>query len=227
MGVEEECTLHPITDTIINLIAGAAGGVACVLSGQPFEAVKVKMLRDLPAGLTSGWQQRISVLALSSPPSPHSPCVWLRAYKMQSGLFVCYCVLLLFLFNALSGSLASVLSSLVLCPTDCEMRMVGKTPLASHISTWSVARDILKTDGPQGLFQGMTSTWLREVPGYFLFFGGYEICRIRYHEAVVPRVPALYCGLTPTVLRAFSSNGALILAYEWTRRTLINHTSTA
>lgn len=44
-------------------------------------------------------------------------------------------------------------------------------------STWSVVRDILKTDGPQGLFQGMTSTWLREVPGYFLFFGGYEICR--------------------------------------------------
>uniref|UniRef100_A0A8C8FYS8 Uncharacterized protein n=1 Tax=Oncorhynchus tshawytscha TaxID=74940 RepID=A0A8C8FYS8_ONCTS len=43
MGVEEECTLHPITDTIINLIAGAAGGVACVLSGQPFDAVKVKM----------------------------------------------------------------------------------------------------------------------------------------------------------------------------------------
>ncbi|XP_064836980.1 mitochondrial ornithine transporter 1-like [Oncorhynchus masou masou] len=187
--------------------------------------------------------------------------------------------------NALSGSLASVLSSLVLCPTDREMRIVGKTPLASHISTWSVVRDILKTDGPQGLFQGMTSTWLREVPGYFLFIGGYEICRTLFTKtgqstdelgeappisisggvggaafclAVYPidsvksriqvlsmsgkqagfirtllcitrteGVPALYCGLTPTVLRAFPSNGALFLAYEWTRRTLINHTSTA
>lgn len=113
------------------------GGVACVLSGQPFDTVKVKMqtfpslyrgfldcslktyrhngLRGLyqgsvPAllanvaenavlfacygtcqqltrrvfGLEKGShlrlrQQRISVLAFSSHPSPHSPCVWLSA----------------------------------------------------------------------------------------------------------------------------------------------------
>lgn len=28
-----------------------------------------------------------------------------------------------------------------------------------------------------GLFRGMTSTWAREVPGYFFFFGGYEFSR--------------------------------------------------
>ena len=39
-------------------------------------------------------------------------------------------------------------------------------------------------------------------------------------------VCALYCGLTPTVLRAFPSNGALFLAYEWTRRALLSLAST-
>ncbi|XP_019903682.3 mitochondrial ornithine transporter 1-like [Esox lucius] len=194
--------------------------------------------------------------------------------------------------NALAGTLASVFSSLVLCPTELvkcrmqavrEMRTVGKVCPLSHSSTWSVVRNILKTDGPQGLFQGMTSTWLREVPGYFFFFGGYEISRTLFTKpgqskdeldaipllisggvggsafwlAVYPidsvksriqvlsmtgkqsgffrtmlciirteGVPALYAGLIPTVLRAFPSNGALFLSYEWIRRTLLNHTST-
>uniref|UniRef100_A0A8C8G363 Uncharacterized protein n=1 Tax=Oncorhynchus tshawytscha TaxID=74940 RepID=A0A8C8G363_ONCTS len=128
---------------------------------------------------------------------------------------------------------------------DREMRMVGKTPLAS---TWSVARDILKTDGRQGLFQGMTSTWLRELyttdfiileelvgPPFgwqlpqVLSMSGKQAGFIRTLLCITRKegVPALYCGLTPTVLWAFASNGALFLAYEWTRRTFINHTSTA
>lgn len=33
---------------------------------------------------------------------------------------------------------------------------------------------ILKEEGVPGLFRGLTSTWAREVPGYFFFFGGYS-----------------------------------------------------
>lgn len=35
----------------------------------------------------------------------------------------------------------------------------------------------MHTDGPLGLYHGLTSTLLREVPGYFFFFGGYELGR--------------------------------------------------
>ncbi|XP_055797325.1 mitochondrial ornithine transporter 1-like [Salvelinus fontinalis] len=306
MGVEEECTLHPMTDAIINLTAGAAGGVACVLSGQPFDTVKVKM-QTFPSlycgfldcslktyrhdGLRGLYQGSVPALLANVAENTvlfacYGTCQQLtrRVFGLEKGSHLSD------LQNALSGSLASVFSSLVLCPTELvtcrmlavhEMRMVGKTSLALHISTWSVVRDILKTDGPQGLFQGMTSTWLREVPAYFLFVGGYEISRTLFTKpgqskdavpllisggvggaafwlAVYPidsvksriqvlsmsgkqagfirpllcimrteGVPALYCGLTPTVLQAFPSNGALFLAYEWTRRTLLNHTSTA
>ena len=36
---------------------------------------------------------------------------------------------------------------------------------------------IIRDDGFLGLFRGLTSTLAREVPGYFFFFGGYELSR--------------------------------------------------
>lgn len=40
-----------------------------------------------------------------------------------------------------------------------------------------VTMQIIHEDGFLGLFRGMTPTLAREVPGYFFFFGGYELCR--------------------------------------------------
>ena len=40
-----------------------------------------------------------------------------------------------------------------------------------------VTMQIIREDGFLGLFRGMTPTLAREVPGYFFFFGGYELCR--------------------------------------------------
>ena len=42
---------------------------------------------------------------------------------------------------------------------------------------WLVTKDILKTDGFFGLFRGLVPTLVREMPGYFFFFGGYETSR--------------------------------------------------
>lgn len=42
---------------------------------------------------------------------------------------------------------------------------------------WTVVKDIVHEDGLRGLFRGLTSTWAREVPGYFLLFGGYHFSR--------------------------------------------------
>uniref|UniRef100_A0A8D0B897 Mitochondrial ornithine transporter 1 n=1 Tax=Salvator merianae TaxID=96440 RepID=A0A8D0B897_SALMN len=90
------------------------------------------------------------------------------------------------LHNAVAGSFASVFSSMVLCPTELvkcrmqalhEMKAAGQTVLSGRSSTWAVVRAILRAEGPLGFFQGLTSTWLREVPGYFFFFGGYEVSR--------------------------------------------------
>ena len=36
---------------------------------------------------------------------------------------------------------------------------------------------IIREDGLLGLFRGLSPTLVREVPGYFFFFGGYELSR--------------------------------------------------
>ena len=38
-----------------------------------------------------------------------------------------------------------------------------------------MTRDILRHEGVPGLFRGLVPTFFREMPGYFCFFGGYEV----------------------------------------------------
>ncbi|KAM4620370.1 mitochondrial ornithine transporter 1-like [Polymixia lowei] len=304
-GFEKKCGLHPVISAIVDLSAGAAGGVACVLSGQPCDTVKVKLqtFPDVYRGAIDCFVRTWKKSGLRGLYQGTGAALLAHAGE-NAILFTCYggCQRIVRhtlgmdslqemspLHNALSGSLASVFSSLVLCPTelvkcrlqaDNEMRMLGRTSMDPGGSSWSVVRSVLRSEGPLGLLQGLTSTWLREVPGYFFFFGGYEVCRslltpregdqldvvsllvsggvggAAFWLAVYPidsvksriqvqsvagrqsgftstllqivrteGVPALYRGLTPTVLRAFPSNGALFLAYEWTRRFLGNAAS--
>ena len=42
---------------------------------------------------------------------------------------------------------------------------------------FGLTREILRSEGIRGLYKGLTSTFMREMPGYFFFFGGYEISR--------------------------------------------------
>ena len=41
----------------------------------------------------------------------------------------------------------------------------------------SIVRKLVAEEGIGGLYRGLTSTWVREIPGYFFFFGGYEMTR--------------------------------------------------
>uniref|UniRef100_A0AAY4A3D7 Mitochondrial ornithine transporter 1 n=1 Tax=Denticeps clupeoides TaxID=299321 RepID=A0AAY4A3D7_9TELE len=287
----ERSALGSLASALIDLTAGAAGGVACVVSGQPFDTVKVKLQTFphlyrgfLDCSLKTYRQDGLWGLYQGTTPA-------LLANATENAvLFACYgscqqiiCSIFALdgvsklsdLQNAAAGSLASVFSSMVLCPTEL-VKLFRHVPLVQ-------VKSIVQQDGLAGLFQGMTSTWLREVPGYFFFFGGYEICRTLLTPAgqskdemdatrllvsggfggaffwlavypidsvksriqvlsmsgkqagffitlvnIVRRegVPALYCGLTPTVLRAFPSNGALFLAYELTKQVLTGQTST-
>uniref|UniRef100_A0A9L0IBW9 Mitochondrial ornithine transporter 1 n=1 Tax=Equus asinus TaxID=9793 RepID=A0A9L0IBW9_EQUAS len=143
---------------------------------------------------------------------------------------------------------------------------------------WSVMKSILRKDGPLGFYHGLSSTLLREVPGYFFFFGGYELSRSFFASgrskdelgpvplmlsggvggiclwlAVYPvdciksriqvlsmsgkqagflgtfitvvrneGIMALYSGLKPSMIRAFPANGALFLAYEYSRKLMMS-----
>lgn len=42
---------------------------------------------------------------------------------------------------------------------------------------WKLTKDIVRTNGIRGMFVGLSSTIAREMPGYFAFFGSYELTR--------------------------------------------------
>lgn len=82
--------------------------------------------------------------------------------------------------NASAGFLAAFFSSFTLCPTElikCKLQALHEMKQTSRISAYQLTKQILQTEGVKGLFRGLTPTFAREMPGYFFFFGGYEMTR--------------------------------------------------
>uniref|UniRef100_UPI00398E469F mitochondrial ornithine transporter 1-like n=1 Tax=Pristiophorus japonicus TaxID=55135 RepID=UPI00398E469F len=204
----EKKALQPAVQGAIDLTAGATGGVACVYTGQPFDTVKVKMQtfphmyknvvdcviktyteRGIPGfyqGTTPALMAHISenaVLFLS-----YGFCQ--RVVRNLSGLD--NKADLSDIQKAAAGSFASVFASLAICPTELvkcrlqamhEMKSSGKLAKEHPSTVWAVIKNVLKTQGPAGMYQGLSSTLMREMPGYFFFFGGYEFSRTLFAGA--------------------------------------------
>lgn len=190
------------TDAFIDFTGGTIGGAAGVLVGQPLDTVKVK-LQTYPnlyrssyncfvqtfrsdgvrRGLYRGTVPNLvaNVAENSVLFCAYGACqtvVANAAGKRVSDLDATH--------NASAGFLAAFFSSLALCPTElikCRMQtlsenMKSNSPgLHSNITPYHLTRNILREEGLPGLFKGLTSTWLREMPGYFVFFGAYEYYR--------------------------------------------------
>ncbi|XP_061659021.1 mitochondrial ornithine transporter 1-like [Syngnathoides biaculeatus] len=197
---------HAAVQAVIDLSAGAIGGAACVLSGQPLDTAKVKMqtfpalYRGFVHCITSTYKQ-VGIRGLYRGTSP----ALMANIAENSVLFMSYgfCQQLIRVAagtradaalsdvqKACAGSAASVFSSLVLCPTELvkcrlqamyEMEATGKIARSQN-SVRSVVKSIMKSEGPRGFFQGLSTTVAREVPGYFCFFGAYELCRSAFAE---------------------------------------------
>uniref|UniRef100_A0A674JLV7 Solute carrier family 25 member 15 n=1 Tax=Terrapene triunguis TaxID=2587831 RepID=A0A674JLV7_9SAUR len=170
------------------------GGVACVVSGQPFDTIKVKM-QTFPTMYRGFFDCSVRTYRQQGLPGLYqgtTPAL-LANVAENAVLFACYgfcqqLVRQLFglssvlelsdLQSALAGSFSSVFSSMVLCPAElvkCRMQALHEMKVTG--STWATVKNIFQSEGLLGFFQGLTSTWLREVPGYFFFFGGYEVSR--------------------------------------------------
>lgn len=186
-----------IKNGAIDFTAGSLGGVAVVYVGQPLDTVKVKMqtfpqlyngmydclkktlkndgfIRGLYAGTTP---------AIAANVAENSVLFAAYGYCQK---FVCQLtgvqsVNELSAFgNASAGFLAAFFSSFTLCPTElikCQlqaMREANGSQSALKITPLQLTQQIFKQYGTQGLFRGLVPTIMREMPGYFFFFGGYE-----------------------------------------------------
>lgn len=78
--------------------------------------------------------------------------------------------------KACSGFFAAFFSSFALCPTElikCKLQALKETK-TSRISASALTMQIVRSEGIRGLYSGLTSTFAREMPGYFAFFFGIE-----------------------------------------------------
>lgn len=292
---------HPLIQPIIDFSAGAIGGTACVLSGQPFDTTKVKMqtFPTMYRGFIHCFTSTFRQVGLRGFYKGTTPAL-IANISENAVLFVSYgrCQdVIRFVSNtdkgadlsdlqkASAGSLASIFSAMAICPTELvkcrlqamhEMEASGQITKGPRSTVWTVVKTVLKTNGPLGFYQGLTSTIVREIPGYFCFFGAYELCRSKFAQymgtdkdsiGILPLMfsggfggaclwlvvypidcvksriqvhsltgkqkgfmktsisimrtegfTALYSGLTPTMIRTFPANGALFLAYEFSRK---------
>ncbi|XP_033833397.2 mitochondrial ornithine transporter 1-like [Periophthalmus magnuspinnatus] len=291
---------------IIDFSAGAFGGTACVLSGQPFDTTKVKMqtfpllyrgflhcfvttcrtggLRALYKGTTPALVANVTENAV----------LFLSYGRCQDVVrFLCGVdqgAKLSDLQKASAGSLASIFSATAVTPAGLvkcslqamhEMEATGKIVTRHRSTMWTVVRSVLKERGPLGMFTGLSSTILRDIPGFFCFFGAYELSRstfakymgtdkerigmlplvfsggfagacfwtvvfpidcvksriqvyslagrqegfMKTFRAIIRQegVAVMYSGLAPTLIRTFPANGALFLAYDSSRKFMMDH----
>ncbi|XP_045763466.1 mitochondrial ornithine transporter 1 [Maniola jurtina] len=184
---------------LIDFTAGSLGGIAVVYVGQPLDTVKVKMqtfphlykgmydclkqtfrndgiIRGLYAGTTPAIMANVA-----------ENSVLFAAYGYCQK-FVCHMTdtesvdQLSTLGNATAGFLASFFSSFTLCPTElikCQLQAMREVNVqgsqtAVKISPLQLTQQIFRQYGIQGLFRGLVPTIMREMPGYFFFFGAYE-----------------------------------------------------
>ncbi|XP_046876613.1 solute carrier family 25 member 15b [Hypomesus transpacificus] len=197
---------HPVVQAIIDLSAGAIGGTACVLSGQPLDTAKVKMqtFPSMYRGFVHCFMSTYRQVGLRGLYQGTTPALMANIAE-NSVLFMSYgfCQELVRLAAGLdsgaalsdvqkasAGSVASIFSSLVLCPTElvkCRLQAMYEMEASGKISggqntVWSVVKSVMRTEGPSGFFLGLTTTIAREVPGYFCFFGAYELCRSSFAD---------------------------------------------
>lgn len=197
---------NPVIDGIIDFSGGTMGGVASVYVGQSLDTVKVKMQTfptlyknaldcfvktyrqdGIARGLYAG-----TVPALAANIAENS--ILFMFYGLcQKGMAYLrkkeHVLHLNPLENALSGGAAAFFSSFTLCPTELvkcrlqamrEMAQQGKLEGGLErlkIGPFGLTREILKQEGIKGLYKGLTATFMREIPGYVFFFGGYEVSR--------------------------------------------------
>jgi solute carrier family 25 carnitine/acylcarnitine transporter 20/29 len=172
-------------ETSQEILAGSFGGIIQVLTGQPFDTIKVRLQSSGNYSSTFDCvKQTISKEGL------------LALYKgTLSPLFgISFCVAIQFsvleemkriLSNSktktlspfdfyVAGGVAGVCNSLVSTPVEhIRTRMQVQTD-SKYKSTYDCFKQILKSHGVRGLYKGHVVTMLREWQGYGGYFFAYE-----------------------------------------------------
>ncbi|XP_044580451.1 mitochondrial ornithine transporter 1 [Cotesia glomerata] len=194
--------LQHLKTGFIDFTAGSLGGIALVYVGQPLDTVKVKM-QTFPSmynGMVDCFTKTFKADGLARGLYAGTVPAIVANVAENSVLFAAYggCQTAIARLigkpdikslnsfdNACAGFCAAFFSSLTLCPTElvkCRLQAMREVQsqqgnVTRHIGPWTLTKSIIRENGFLGLFRGLSSTIAREMPGYFFFFGGYELTR--------------------------------------------------
>jgi len=186
-------------DSVIDFSCGTLGGIANVYVGQPLDTIKVKMQmfpnmyrNALQCGLETFKKDGLgrglyagTVPALAANVSENAIlfCSYGLCQKGIAALANKKDINELNSFqNALSGSGAAFFASLALCPTElvkCQLQAAREVSGCANLGPFKLCKQIYQQSGIRGFYHGLVSTFAREMPGYFFFFGMYEFSRSR------------------------------------------------
>lgn len=178
------------------------GGVGLVYVGQPLDTVKVKMqtFPTLYTGMVDCFKKTLMTDGVAKGLYAGTVPALISNVTENSVLFLCYGFCQKFmqkvtntekiqdlsaLSNATAGFLGAFFSSVAICPTElvkCKLQAMhekNKQDLAlgkkvERVGPMKLTAQIFRQEGLSGFFKGLFPTLVREMPGYFFFFGGYE-----------------------------------------------------
>ncbi|KAL0943909.1 mitochondrial carrier protein [Colletotrichum truncatum] len=175
------------TESVKDITAGAAGGVAQVLIGQPFDLVKVRLQTQRGGNalnlVRTIWAKE---RPLSFYKGTLAPLLGVGAcVSIQFGAFQFFRRQLEYFHDSplslldfyIAGAAAGVANSVVSGPIEhvrIRLQTQPSGPNRLYSGPWDCVRTINRQSGIKGLYRGQVVTLLREFHGYGIWFAAYE-----------------------------------------------------
>nr|AAM64990.1 putative carnitine/acylcarnitine translocase [Arabidopsis thaliana] len=173
-------------------VAGGFGGVAGIISGYPLDTLRIRQQQSSKSGSAFSILRRM--LAIEGPSSLYrGMAAPLASVTFQNAMvFQIYAIFSRSFDSsvplveppsyrgvALGGVATGAVQSLLLTPVELiKIRLQLQQTKSGPIT---LAKSILRRQGLQGLYRGLTITVLRDAPAHGLYFWTYEYVRERLH----------------------------------------------
>lgn len=174
-----------------DLVAGTIGGFAICLSGHPFDTIKVRM-QMTQLSLSNCIRLSVKNEGIMSfykgVQSPFYTVPLINAIVFGAYGF-CHRLMGQDIFSEFTmkqglyaGAFAGLVNCIVLSPVElvkCRMQMDVNNQFKG---AWPIFASIYKTEGIKGIYRGMVSSMLREMPCYAAQFATYEVTKNYLHK---------------------------------------------
>lgn len=178
-------------ENLKSVTAGGVGGIAAVITGHPFDLVKVRLQSGqynsmgkavssiLKANGLLGFYRGVVPPLLGVTPM-FAVSFW--GYDVGKQIVSKY-------YNGLqakdfsighistAGFLSAIPTTLVAAPMERVKIVLQTQEGTANKSMWNAAKRILKTGGLPSLFKGSTATLARDGPGSAIYFATYEVAK--------------------------------------------------